>query len=103
MLEQTQGIHLHAKFDLNVFIVSASGGQKPHFWAILTFGGLLYQPPLPMRVKFGVLEQTEGMHLHCKFYMHVFIVSASGGQKPQFWTNIDLFWRGAPVPTPFYR
>ena len=35
---------LLAKFHLNVFIVSASGGQKPQFWAILTSGGLLYQP-----------------------------------------------------------
>ena len=26
---------------------------------------------------------------------------ASGGQKPQFWSNCDIF--GAPVPTPFYR
>jgi len=28
VLEQTQGLHLPAKFHLNVFIVSASGGQK---------------------------------------------------------------------------
>jgi len=28
-----------------VFIVSASGGQKPQFWQILTFGGLLYWSP----------------------------------------------------------
>ena len=37
---------LHPKFHLNVFIVSASGSQKPQFWAYLTFGGLLYRPPL---------------------------------------------------------
>jgi len=30
VLEQTQGLHLPAKFHLNVPIVSASGGQKPH-------------------------------------------------------------------------
>jgi len=30
---------------------------------------------------------------------NVFIVSASGGQKPQLWANFDLL--GAPVPTPF--
>jgi len=29
----------------------------------------------------------------------VFIVSASHGQKQQFWANFDIF--GAPVPTPF--
>jgi len=31
----------------------------------------------------------------------VFIVSASGGQKPQFWQILTFL--GAPVPTPFYR
>jgi len=45
VLVQTQGLHLHAKFHMNVFIVSASGGQKSHFGQILTFGGLLYRPP----------------------------------------------------------
>ena len=55
VLEQTHGLHLPAKFHLNVFIVSASNGQKPQFWANLTFGGLLYRPLLPMRPKFGVL------------------------------------------------
>jgi len=44
-----------------------------------------------MRVKFGVLEQTQGLHLHAKFHLNVFIVSASGGQKPQFWANFDIF------------
>jgi len=37
-----------------------------------------------MRAKFGVLEQTQGLHLQAKFHLNVFIVSASGGQKPQF-------------------
>jgi len=44
-----------------------------------------------MRVKFGVLEQTQGLHLHAKFHLNVFIVLASGGQKPQFWANFDIF------------
>jgi len=44
-----------------------------------------------MRVKFGVLKQTERLHLHAKFHLNVFILSASGGQKPQFWANFD-FW-----------
>ena len=38
-------IHFHAKCHLNVFIVSASGGQKPQFGQLLTFGRLLYRPP----------------------------------------------------------
>jgi len=33
--------------------------------------------------------------------VNVFIVSASGGQKPQFWANFDIL--GAPVPTTFCR
>ena len=37
-----------------------------------------------MRAKFGVLEQAE-------FHLNVFIVSASGGQKPQFWANFHIF------------
>jgi len=54
-----------------------------------------------MRVKFGVLQQAQGLHWHAKFHLNVFIVSASGGQKLQFSANVDFL--GAPVPTPFYR
>ena len=80
VLEQTQGLHLQAKFHLNVFIVSASGGQKPQFLANCdTFGSSCTDPLLPMRAKFGVLEQNQGLHLHTKFHVNVFIVSASGG------------------------
>ena len=46
-----------------------------------------------MTAKFGVLEQTEGLHLQAKFHLNVFIVLASGGQKPQFWANFDTFGR----------
>ena len=52
-----------------------------------------------MMAKFGELEQTQGLHLQAKFHLNVFIVSASGGRKPQFWAIFDIF--GAPVPTPF--
>ena len=44
-----------------------------------------------MRTKFGVLEQTQGLHLPAKFHLTVFIVSASGGQKQQFCANFDIF------------
>ena len=54
-----------------------------------------------MMEKFGVLEQTKGLHLHAKCHLNLFIVSASSGQKPQFWENFDIW--GTPVPTPFYR
>jgi len=33
VLEHTKGLHLQAKFHLNVFILSASDGQKPQFLA----------------------------------------------------------------------
>jgi len=81
VLEQTLGLHLHAKFHLNVFIVSASGGHN--FGQILTFGGggSCTDPLLQMRAKSGVLEQIRGLHLNVKFHLNVFIVSASGGQK----------------------
>ena len=92
MLEQTQGLHLPAKFHLNVFIVSAPCGQKPQFWANFdTFGRSCTDPLIPMRAKFGVLEQTQGLHLAAKFHLNVFIVSASGGRKLQFWANFDIF------------
>ena len=66
-------------------------------WANFDFWGTL----VPMRVKFGVLEQTQVLHLHAKCHLNVFIVSVSGGQKTQFWANFDFC--GAPVLTPFYR
>ena len=72
---------LHGKFRVNLFIVSATSGQKPQFWANFDFGGSYTCPFLPMRVKFGVLEQTQGLQLHAKFHLNAFIVSASGGQK----------------------
>ena len=59
VIEQTQVVHLQAKFHLNVFIVSASGDQKPQFWANFDiFRSSSTDPLLPIRVKFGVLEQN---------------------------------------------
>ena len=104
VLKQTEHLHLHAKFHLNVFIVSASSGQKPQFWANFDFflgGGFLCRPPIPMKVKFGELKQTERLHVHAKFHLNVFIVSLSGGQKPKFLANFEIW--GALVPAPVYR
>jgi len=81
VLEQTQGLHLQAKFHLNVFIVSASGGQKPQFWANFdTFGGSCTDPLLAMRAKFGVLQQTRGLRLLAQFRLDRFILSSCGGE-----------------------
>ena len=70
--------------------MSASDGQNPQYLANFdNLGGSCTEPLLPMRAKFGVLEQTQGLHLPAKFHLNVFIVSASGGQKPQFLANFD--------------
>ena len=98
-LKQTQGLHLPAKFHLNVFFVSASGGQKVQFWANFDiFGRSCTDPLLPPRAKFGGLEQTRGLHLPAKFHQNVFIVSAPGGKKTQYWANFDTFERSCTEP-----
>ena len=51
-----------------------------------------------MRIKYSVVEQTHDLHLHAKFHLNVFIVSASDGQKTQFGATFDF---SRPVPTPF--
>ena len=58
--------------------------KNHNFGQILTFGGPCTDPVLPMRVKFSVLEQTHGLHLPAKFRLDRFILSPSGGEKPQF-------------------
>ena len=68
VLKQTERLHLEAKFHLNVFILSAPGGQKPQFWANFDFWGLLYRPLLPMRAKSGVLPLTHCARLRVKIH-----------------------------------
>ena len=75
--------------------------KNRNFGQILTLWGSCTDALLPMKVKFGVLDQTQGLHLLAKFHLNVFIVSACGGQKTQFLANFDIL--GAPVPTAFYR
>ena len=65
--------------------------KNHNFGHILNFGGSYTGSLLPIRVKFGVLKQTGRLHLRAKFHLKVFIVSASGGQKPQFWANVDVW------------
>jgi len=85
-LEETQGLHLDAKYHLNMFIVSASGGQKPQFWANLTFGGsMLYRHHLlPMRAEFSALEQTHGIRLRAECGLDRFILSPSNNNTDNF-------------------
>ena len=85
-------------------IVSASGGQKQFLANFDIFEGSCTDPLLPMWATFAVLEQTQGLHLQVKFNLNAFLVSASGGQKPQFWVNFDIFgifW--GSCTDPFYR
>ena len=90
-LEQTQG--LPAKFHLNAFIVSASGGQKLQFWTNFDiFGGSCIDPLLPMTAKFGVLQRTGSLRLRAKFHLDRFIMSPSGGEKPPIFA---IIWTSA--------
>ena len=92
VLEQTQGLHLQAKFHLNVFIVSASGGQKPQLWANFDIlGGSCINPLLPMRAKFGVLQQTHGLRLPAKFRLDRFILSSCGSENHNFCRFLPFF------------
>ena len=93
VLEQTQGLHLQAKFHLNVFIVLASGGQKKHnFGQFLIFGGLLYWPPITNDCGDEGQIWCARADLQAKFHLNVFIASAFGGQK--------LVLLRYPKPTP---
>ena len=50
-------------------------------------------------LKYGTKQYTHGLRWHAKFHLNVFIVSVSGGQKPQF---LGKFWHlVTPLPTPF--
>ena len=59
-----------------MFIVSASDGQKPHFWENFDIWGTPTDPLLPMTAKFVVRERTHNLHLHAKFHLNVFIVAS---------------------------
>ena len=86
----TQSLHLHAKCNLNALILSASIGQNRNFGQILISRGSCTDPLLPMRAKFGALQQTNGVRLRAKFRIDQFILSPSGGEKPQFLPNFRL-------------
>jgi len=88
----TQSLHLHAKCNLNALILSASIGQNRNFGQILISRGSCTDPLLPMRAKFGALQQTNGVRLRAKFRIDQFILSPSGGKKNP---NFAVFWTSA--------
>jgi len=63
--------------------------KKHNFGQILTLGAPVPTPLLPMRAKFGMLEQTQVLHLCAKFRLDRFILSPSVGENPQFFA---VFW-----------
>jgi len=65
--------------------------KNHNVWQILTFWGLLYRPLLPMRAKFGVLQQIHGIRIRAKFRLDRFILSPSGGKKPHFLPYFGLW------------
>jgi len=69
-----QGLHSHAKFHLNVFIVSASGGQNHNFGQILTFLGAPVPTPFTDEgqiccakadTRYTLTDQISSECIHC--------------------------------------
>jgi len=54
--QETHGLHLHAKFHLNPFIMSPSRDEKTQFWANFDIGGTCTNTILSMMSKLSVLE-----------------------------------------------
>ena len=93
MLEETQRIHLHTKFHVNVFFVLASGSPKPQFWTNFDIGGLLYRSPFTDEVKFSAAcaRADPWCTVRAKFRLDRFIsVALWQRQNPNFSVFLDL-------------
>ena len=65
--QETKAEGLHAKFHLNVFIVSPSGGQKPQFLGtFFNFDGLLYRLPFTDKGQIWCPEADRMSTLTCQ-------------------------------------
>ena len=65
--------------------------KNHNFWRILAWG-ILYRPPFTDEGQIWCARaDPRSIHLQAKFHLNVFVVSASGGPKPQFWANFDIF------------
>jgi len=74
--------------------VSASGGQKKHnFGQILTFGDSCTDTVLLMMAKFGLLEETHGIHLRAKFRLDRLILSIDVKNVFMFFLFLSRFLR----------
>jgi len=55
-------------------------------------GGSCSLPSLPMRAKFGRLEQAHGLCLHVNFCLNWFILLPSGGKKICRFLDFSILW-----------
>ena len=70
--------------------------KNHNFGQILTFlAAPVPTPFLPMRVKFGGLEETHSLRLPAKFHPDRFILSSSGGEQPPILPIFAVFWTSA--------
>ena len=60
--------------------------KNNNIWQILTFGGSV-PTPFTDDGQIWCARADPRSTLHAKYHLNVLIVSASGGQKPQFWAN----------------
>ena len=80
---------------MNTFSVSSLWPKTTILANFDNFGRSCTNPLLPMRVKFGVLEQTQGLRLPAEFRLDRFILSSCGDEKPQSLRFFVVFWTSA--------
>ena len=98
VLEQSLGIHLQATLYLNVFIVSATGGQESQFGQILTFWGLLYRPPFTDEGQFWCARAESRSTLTGRISYECVHCVGFRWPKKQFWANFDIFGSSCTDP-----
>ena len=67
-----------------------SVAKNQNFRQILTFGGLLYQPPFTEKGQIWCATATHGLRLRAKFRLDRFILLPSGGEKPKIFRLFGL-------------
>ena len=86
----------HAKCNLNVFIVSASGGQKLQFWANFDILGALYRPPFTDEGQIWCAIADPRSTLTCQISSRsVYSVALWRRKTPQFLPIFAIFWTSA--------
>ena len=66
--------------------------KNHNFGQFLTFFGAAVPTLLPIRAKFGELQQTRGLRFRAKFRLDRFILSFCAGEKTQFLPFFALFF-----------